>query len=263
MNTTVDISGFNRGMTGFVDRLGIEARVVLKKEMGELVKTLVKITPGADVAKLKGFNESQFEKVSDSNNSNLSGGHGGGRMGKSGILWYNVDSNFLRGIAPEKDMRSASAEELKALSYQITKRGHALNLPFQNRKTSQRVLLAQTILTRASTVKKMITLKLKNRGRLKAGWLAAWDFLSPGGGNQPPQWVTRHKSGAHGYFVDGLGVKDHPVFTIANYATGVGNSKNNLDWLVQKALNIRAKAMQVNLGLFMRGKKHLSDYARA
>jgi hypothetical protein len=251
-------------MTGFVDRLGIEARVVLKKEMGELVKTLVRITPAADVVKLKAFNESQFEKVGDSNNSNVSHAHGGGwKIGKSGILWYAVDSNFLRGIAPEKDMRSASAEELKALSYQITKKGHALNLPFRNRKTSQRVLLAQTILTKASTVKKMIALKLKNRGRLKAGWLAAWDFLSPGGGNQPPQWVTRHKVGAHGYFLDGLGVKDHPMFTIANFAAGVGNSRNNLDWLVQKALNIRAKAMQANLGLFMRGKKHLSDYARA
>ena len=30
MTATVDISGFNRGLAGFVDRLGIEAKVVLK-----------------------------------------------------------------------------------------------------------------------------------------------------------------------------------------------------------------------------------------
>jgi hypothetical protein len=261
--TTVDISGFNRGLTGFVDKLGLEAKVVLKKEMGELIKTLVKITPGADVVKLKAFNDAQFAKIGDSKNTSTGWAHGGGRMGKSGILWFSVDSNFLRGVAPENDMTKASAEELKKLSYRITKKGHSVNLPFRNRKTSQRVLIYQTILTRASTVKKMIALKLKNRGRLKAGWLTAvtGGAVSLTGGNQPPAWVKRHQSGARGYFIDGLGVKNFPTFTIANTAAGVGNAKNNLTWLMQSALNIRAKAMSANLRLFMRGKKELSSYA--
>ena len=60
ITATVDISGFNRGMAGFVDRLGLHAPVVLKKEMGELVKTLVKVTPGADVQKIREGNLNKF-----------------------------------------------------------------------------------------------------------------------------------------------------------------------------------------------------------
>ena len=262
VNMTVDISGFNRGMTGFVDKLGIEGPVVLKKEMGELLKTLVKLTPGADIKKIQQNISGKFNTIADDRNSNAEWAKGGGKVGASGILWYAVDSNYLSGIAPEKDMRGASVEQLKPILYRITKSGHRLNLPIKDHP-HQRALIYQTILTKASTVKKLIAAKIKNRGRLKAGWLAAWDFLSPRGGNQPPAWVMRHKSGARGWFQDGLGVKGFPTFTIANAAVGVGNKKNNVEWIARKALDLRAKAMKVNLMLFMRGKKHLSDYVRA
>ena len=51
--STVDISGFNRGMTGFVDKLGLSAPVVLKKEMGELLKTLIRTTPPKNPTKTR------------------------------------------------------------------------------------------------------------------------------------------------------------------------------------------------------------------
>jgi len=263
MTATVDISGFNRGMTGFVDRLGIEGPVVLKKEMGELLKTLIKITPPKDPAKTRGsIGNSISTKFAAAGDSDLSEHGGGGKVGKSGILWYRTDSDFLRGVAPENDMRKASVEELRPLLYRLRKSGRQI-LPFRHPRDQQRVMILQTVLTRRSTVNKLIAQIKGHVGRLKAGWLASWDRLSPGGGNQPPQWVTRHKAGARGYFVDGLGVKGFPSFTIANTAVGVGNPRNNLTWLVQGALNIRAKAMRANLALFMKGKKHLGDYARA
>ncbi len=261
--TTVDISGFTRGLTGFVDRLGIEAPIVLKKEMGELVKTLVRTTPGADVEKLTTFNEAKFAKVGDAQNSDTKWAHGGGKVGASGILWYAVDRNYLSGVAPQDDKRDATPEELEKLSWRITKGGR-LNLPIKGHK-HQHALIWQTILTKRSTLKKMIAIKIKNRGRLKAGWLVAvaQGKLVLTGGNQPPQWVKRHMDGVHGgYAIDATATKNFPSFTIANTAKGVGNRKLNLNWIVQKALNIRAKAMSANLALFMRGKKHLSDYAR-
>jgi hypothetical protein len=262
MTSTVDISGFTRGMTGFVDKLGISGPVVLKKEMGELVKTLVKVTPGADAKKLAEYNEAKFDKIADKNNSWVDP-KAGGKEGHGGLRWYSFTSNFIYGVAPEKDMRDATAEELQKLSWQITKSGRQLNLPIKGHK-HQRALISQTILTKASTVKKMIALKLKNRGRLKAGWMVAvfQGALELTGGNQPPQWVTRHAAGARGYFINSLATPNFPSFTIANTAAGVGNSKNNLNWLVQKALNIRAKAMTANLALFMHGEKNLADYAQ-
>ena len=260
--TTVDVSGFNRGMTGFVDQLGIEGPVVLKKEMGELVKTLVKLTPGADPEKIQKNIRGKFDTIADINNSWSSNGHGLGET--NGIEWYYVDSQFLHGVAKTADKRDASVEDLKKILYTITKTGHRLNVPIKGHKT-QRALISQTILTKASTVKKLIAAKIKNRGRLKAGWMAAVlkGELQLIGGNKPPGWVMRHvNSGLRGYSLNGLGVKNYPTFTIANTAAGVGNRKNNLNGLVQKALNIRAAAMKANLLLFMRGKKHLSDYAR-
>lgn len=260
MQSPVDISGFNRGLTGFVDQLGLSGPVVLKKEMGELVKTLVRITPGADSKKIRADISRKFETIGDSENSNHDT-HGGGKEGNQGINWYHFTSSFIHGVAEQNDKRDASVEELKALSYQITRGGHRLNVPIKGH-SRQRALIYQTILTRASTVKKLIAEKVRNRGRLKAGWLASWDFLKPSGGNQPPQFVMRHKSGARGYYLNGLGVKNFPSFTIANTAAGVGNARLNLDWIVQKALGLRAKAMKTNLALFMRGKKNLADYAK-
>ena len=250
-------------MTGFVDKLGLSGPLVLKKEMGELLKTLIRTTPPKNPTKTRASISdtvsSRFEAAAEDRSFERS--HYNGQVGASGILWYQVDSKFLRGVAPDKDMRKAGVEELEALRWRITPKGR-LNLPFKHPHKSQRVLIYQKILTRKSTVNKLIA-KLKTHvGRLKAGWLASWDFLSPTGGNQPPQWVTRHKSGARGYFVNGLGVKGYPTFTIANTAKGVGNQKLNLNGIVRTALAIRAKAMSANLRMFMRGKKNMADYAK-
>lgn len=264
MKATIDISGFNRGMTGFVDRLGIEAPIVLKKEMGELLKTLVKVTPPRSAEKTREGIErdirSRFASI-EYDHAYEDRHYNKGVVGPSRVLWYAVDSKFLRGIAPDKDMRKASVEQLERLRWRITPHGR-LNLPFRFPHKRQRVLLYQTILTKRSTVKRLIAKTQRHVGRLKAGWLAAWDHLGPRGGNQPPGWVMRHMVGNQGWFLDGLGVKNHPTFTIANFAVGIGNRRNNMNWIVQNALNIRAKAMAANLRLFMRGKKRLIDYAK-
>ena len=260
--TTVDISGFNRGLTGFVDKLGLSGQVVLKKEMGELVKTLVKSTPGADPEKLRKNISFKFDAIGDSNNSWSRNGHGLGET--NGIEWYSVDSRFLYGIAEQNDKRDASVDDLKKLLYTITKSGHRLNVPIKGHKT-QRALISQTILTKVSTVKETHRSQAQeSRRRLKAGWMAAvfsGALQLTSAATSRRNGVTRHRTGVRGYFLNGLGVKNFPTFTIANTAAGVGNSKLNLDWLVQKALTIRAKAMKTNLTLFMRGKKNLSDYA--
>ncbi len=260
VRATVDISGFNRGMQGFVTKLGLEAPIVLKKEMGELVKTLVKTTPGADAKKIRNQINRKFEQLSDDRNSNTAWANGGGRVGKSGILWYAVNSDYLSGVAPENDKRNATVAELRQLSYRVTKSGR-LNYPIRNHR-HQRALIHQTILTRRSTVNKLAAEKVKARGRLKAGWMSAvfGGALTLSGANQPPQWVTRHRQGVKGYFINGLGVKDNPRFTIANTAAGVDNPKNNLDSIVNGALAIRANAMQKNLLLYMSGKKKITDY---
>jgi hypothetical protein len=171
----------------------------------------------------------------------------------------------LFGVAPESDMRESDQSTLLKVYYRTYRRksGRAyIELPFNHPRKIQRVAISTKLLTTKKQVRGLAT-KIKGHvGRLKAGWLAAWDRVKPTGGNMPPNWVWKHKSGAKGYFIDGLTSKDFPTFTIANTALGVTNKKNNVGWIVTNALNIRGKAMAKNLTLFMRGKKNLSDYAQ-
>lgn len=263
ITATVDISKFNRGMTGFVDKLGIEAKVVLKKECGELLKSLVRVTPPREPAKTRASIDANVGGAFNSFGTEHRSFAGTDEAaGPSGIKWYAWDNKHLFGVAPDKDMRQASQSDLLSVYYRrfIRSNGRAyIEVPFKHPRKTQRVAISVKIMTGKAQVRSL-AVKIKSHvGRLKAGWLASWDRLQPTGGNQPPNWVWRHKQGAHGYFIDGLGNKDFPSFAIANYSKGAGNG---LNFVIQNALRIRVKAMQKNLTFFMKGKKNLSDYAQ-
>jgi len=263
MTASVDLSGFNAGMAGLVQALGVESVVVVKKEVGELMKRLVKMTPAADAKNISATISTKFANIGNDRNSDTSWLNGKGGQSATGIKWISVSSKYLVGVVPVNDMRNATLEEVKAVSYKITKSGSRLKASIQGHGR-QKALIYQTILTKASTIKKLIAAKIKNRGRLKAGWLAAYfsHAVDITGSNLPPSFVTRHKDGIGGYYIDGLQVPGNPSFSIANRAAGIGNAKNKMDWIVQAALDGRAKDMATNMRLFISGKKHLSDYAK-
>ena len=54
---------FSRGIRGFVFDLGIAAPKVVAKEMGELEKTLVRLSPKADPKKIKDDIDRRFQLV--------------------------------------------------------------------------------------------------------------------------------------------------------------------------------------------------------
>lgn len=258
-HATVDISGFNRGMQGFVRKLGLEAQVVLRKEMGELVKTLVRTTPPKRQSetnkKIAGNLAGKFEEASHADYIDS-------RISPGGVKWLGHNKGFLYGVANELDLRTESdVRKIATLAKSLTRKGRLI-LPFKHPHKRQMVNMSRRVFLQAGMAGRTVKYVQKHTGRLKAGWLAAvfGGAITLTGANQPPQWVTRHRFGVRGYFINGLGVKDFPRFTIANTAAGVGNPKNNLDSIVRAALNIRAKAMQKNLLLFMSGKKKITDY---
>lgn len=257
-NTVVDISLYTRGMNGLVDFMKGKSKVITKKETGELVKTLIKLTPRSSSKKVSADIMRKFETVADAQLSNRQAVMG--RAGKDGVIWISVDSKFLKGVAPEKDMTGASVDELKAVMYTLTKSAKAQSHQFKHPRR-QRVLIYQTILTKASTVKKLAAEKVKNVGRLPAGWLPGWDKLNPTGANMPPKSVMRHKVGARGYFIDAGSSGEKPFFVICNQAAGVGNPKNNVQKIAQIAVDVRGKAMAANLKLLKSGKRRVADYA--
>lgn len=80
-------------------------------------------------------------------------------------------------------------------------------------------------------------------GRMKAGWLPAFDTV---GGTGAPPLVTKHRgTRPPGYVIDGLR-ESSPSLTIANAAKGITADEDTVR-RVRDALRIRAKNMEKNL----------------
>lgn len=264
LTATVDMTGFNAGMRGLIQKCRIAAPVVVKKEAGELIKELVLRSPPKDPKKSRAAIgtelEYKFRSISDNANSNMEGLRGGLGNGAGGIRWLTVDSRFLFGVAPQKDFRKASVADLAKLRFQITKSGRSLILPFRHPRKRQRVLLVQAILTKKSTVAKLIARVRKNVGRLKAGWLVGVTEgkVSISGAKMPPAWVTVHVSGARGRCDDFTGMPNKPAMVLANSAKGI--TQKGMNFIVQLAVKSRAASMVGNARAMFSGKKRLATY---
>lgn len=259
----VDLTGFERGMLGLINKCGLNSRTVVEKETGELIKTLVRVSPPSTPAKTRqNIDEMVFKKFEsveaatdyDSNETDI---------GSTGVKWYAWNQKFLFGVAPDSDMRKASTDVVRKIYYQIKKvsgRGRIVR-QFRHPRKAQRVAILTKVLTTKPQLRQVAARIKRNIGRLKSAWLVAVanGAIKLTGSNQPPEYVRRHVSGARGKFENGLNKPGHPSFTIINFAKGIGQKAVN--GLVRAAVNIRAKAMAENALLFMRGKKNLSDYA--
>lgn len=265
ITATVDTSVFNYGIAGLIHKVGLQSRVVIEKETGELMKTLVRTSPPRDPKKTR---ESIKKSVSQRFNSLASQDSEfeskNAKLGGTGVKWYAATDKFLYGVAPDSDMRNATVETLRKVLYRAkTVAGKTrIVVPFKHPRKLQRVAILTKVLVKKAQQTALITRISKNIGRLKAAWLVAATNgpIKLSGGNQPPGWVLRHAQGAKGRYINGLADPAKPTFTIANFAKGIGQRQVN--GLVQLALNIRAKAIQANIGFFLSGRKKLSDYIR-
>ena len=262
ITATIDTSGFNAGMAGLIQKLGLESKVVVKKEVGELMKLLVKLTPPkspeATRRKIARDVYNKFEVawhqpswiIQDSN----------------GIQWTRATKKFLYARAPKNNMtQETNLKKLRDVYYRFNKTGNRQILPFLHPRKVQKVSLNQKVEVNETQRSELIALMKKSVGRLKAGWLAAFftGKIQLSGGSVPPKWVTRHNNPRFGgYCVDGLNAPGFPTFAIANTAAGIRGKKNNMDFVVSRAIAGRAKAMATNLKLYLAGKKKLADYAK-
>lgn len=259
----IDMTGFNQGIAALLRSVGATSRQIVEKETGELIKTLVKLSPPRDPAR------SKYKAETDVRSRFAMAANGGyrdfnstsGTVGASGVKWYAVDEKFLRGVLPENDMTKASNADVYKTFRTYNKKGR-MNLPFKHPRRGQRVLISQKLLATKQQIGSVVKHVKKSFGRLKAGWLVATrgGQIKLTGGNKPPKWVTDHINGAKGRFEDGLKTPNNPSFTIANFAKGIGHKAVNS--IVASAVSIRAKAMLKNADLYTSGKKNLSDYAR-
>lgn len=263
----VDMTGFNQGIAALMRSVGATSRVIVEKETGELIKTLVRISPpkdkGAKAKQLEGIRfqiAKTFHIFGKDNNYE----YDSTQASKSGMKWYTASSKYLFGGAPNTDMRKAGVNDLLTVHYSrknVQGSGRIIS-SFRNRKTTQRVAIITKVIAVKKQVEALIKRVQKNVGRLKAGWLvAARDGkVRLSGAKLPPQWVMKHANGARGRADVQLSNPNDPHITIVNFAKGV-RSEASVYW-VNEALKIRAAAMMVNVDLYTKGKKNLADYSK-
>ena len=259
----VDMTGFNAGIVAMMRSVGATSRQIVEKETGELIKTLVKLSPPKDPSRSKYKAETDVRsRMAMASN----GGYRGfeetsGSTGASGFKWYAVDEKFLRGVLPENDMRKESDDKVYKAFRTYNKKGR-MNLAFKHPRKRQRILISQRLLATPQQINSIVKRVKNNFGRLKAAWLVSTraGAIKITGGNLPPIWVSKHADGARGRFENGLSTPNNPNFTIANFAKGIGHKAINS--IVASAVSIRAKAMMKNAELYTSGKKNLADYAR-
>jgi hypothetical protein len=259
---------FNRGIDALRKSVGATSRAIIEKESGELIKTLVRISP-PNTEKDPNAKRKIEQSIQDRVNNNFERlgrdtnfATDSGKVSKTGVKWYAASSKYLFGATADKDMRKSSYDELLAVHYRAREIQHSTRIltNFTSRKTRQRVAITSKILAKKSAISSLIKRLQKHVGRLKAGWLVAvvQGKIRVTGGKLPPLWVTRHASGARGRFEDGLSSPDYPTFTISNFAKGI-RSEASL-YFAREAVKIRAAAMLKNAELHLIGKKNLSDY---
>ena len=118
LTADIQVNEFNRGLNRLITRVGLDAKRVMKTELGQLVKTLVKISPPEDRNKsmrnVRAKVNKRFEKLSQQSNNFLEHEN---KASKSGLKYYAANSDYLFAGASDADMTEASARELRAVYY--------------------------------------------------------------------------------------------------------------------------------------------------
>lgn len=258
LTADIQVNEFNRGLNRLATRLGLDAKRMMQTELGQLVKTLVKISPPEDRNKsmrnVRAKVNKRFEKLGQQSTNFLNHEN---KASKSGLKYYAANSDYLFAGASDADMTNATVKQLRAIYYASRKLqgSYRIVAGFKNRNTSQRVAISTRILAKDKQVKEVGDKIAYNFGRLKAGWLSPVKagVVNPGGRFPIPKWVKNHMFGARGRFLNGLDNPQNPNFTIINFAKGAAGKASKR--FVKYAMSIRAKAMKENARQILSGKK--------
>ena len=256
LTADIPLNEFNRGMSRLIARANVEPKRMMKKELLELTKTLIKVSPPRNLTKSKRSVVAGVAKKFEGLDSESGYARSEVPVGKSGVKWYAASSKFLYGAAPDSDMRKADVNTLRGIYYKTktVQGGKRLVLGFKNRSGAQKVAMITKIIVKQNANKQVAARINKNFGRLKAGWLGPVNrgAITLSGGNMPPEMVLRHKSGARTDFINMLEVPSNPSFITINRSMGVTSDKSK--FYIDLAMNIRARAMKKNAETILSGK---------
>lgn len=193
--------------------------------------------------------ESKFKALSE---DQTQGDHLG-KPGSTGVRWYRADSKFLYGVAPDSDMRQASAETLLNIYYHTKKiEGKTrIVVDFNHPRKQQRVAITTKVTVKKSTLNRAIAIAKLAIGKLPASWFATAKKIKPA--LVAPQWIERHIKGNKTTKsitdISRMAIPESPSITLGSRAVGVSKFSRP----IQFAIDLRAKKMNARLNLILSG----------
>lgn len=254
ITSEIDLTKFNAGLVALGNATRLQMPALLKKETGELIKMLIRLSPPKNIVKSRASIGRKIDirfAIMKPSAEVETGGE---------IKWTGSNEKFLFGINPNVDMRGSSAQQVldKYLQYSKTRGGRqSWTTNFKSPRKAQRVRIEQRLVITKSLAAATLKLIGEKFGKLKAAWMEAVKagIVNLTGGSIP-SYVTRHMGTRNGRVINQLGEKHTPAVTIINSSPGIGATKQTVSF----AVNARAVAMVKNAQLFTAGIKHLSDY---
>ncbi len=252
--TGIDLTRWNIAVTRYVQELGYSMQDAIKYRAGKLKERLVQQSPpldrGKSAKRIESRIRTKFVKLGTKGDIDTDEGshisswrtsawnqQGHGRW--AGVEWLTATPRNLYGVAKALDKRNASVKDLQSLLPRITKSGN-LRYNFLSPKRHQKIIISQKILTKPSTVAKVIAYNKAQQGKLKAAWAIEWDTM--GIKKSLPQWIARHvpemKARGSASFMT-VSNKNELYFTIINTAAGVSKTIG----IIRRSLAIEAKTI--------------------
>jgi len=250
---TIDTTKFNLGCGVYVTELKKTPREVVMEQAGLLMVDLGRNLPPKDPEKTKATIEKsvlgKFGTISTSTDANTFTVGSGGKEGHGDVHWIGANATSLFGVAKEKDMTQASAEDLRKLYYTITKSGKQR----VSQHGRQKVYISQRVTTKESTQKKLIKIIQGRVGLLRASFCVGLGEVNAR--QNPPAFVMKHVASgkAKGSFINGLGLPGKAEFTLISNAAGCTDEKST--YFLQSALNRRGEAMLTRISYLQREAK--------
>ena len=237
---TLDTRGFDRQMEALVLATGKPMADIVRQEAKALFSSLIRLTFPVNLAQGENAIAKDLSNVAFGANRKLIDDVVT-RTGKisdidAWITRQNKEHSHIQWAAVGMDVHAIAAW------HEARRNKNGRTSQHRARADGDRMVVPKAVYAQYLTM-------LKSRvGRMKSGWIPALKLAA----GTAPAWVSRH-SAVPGQSIDGLGNGSKPTVTGINTAPGI--AAPDMGKTLQSAYDIRAKAMSVNVALYLKGVK--------
>jgi hypothetical protein len=246
-----ELKRFGAAMARYVDEQNQNAAVVVKTQVGRLMREIADQMPPKNRARLESIIRKDVRGVFHPRTREM---FKGDKAGNGDMVWLDVGPDHITGVPKNLFRPKSSVGEMASMfKARVKKMGAkyvALGLRGkQHVQKLNRIVVKPNVLARFENLQKLKV------GKLKASFALAWDTIRPAG-RRPAKWVMRHidNKTAKGSFVDGLRRHEMPTFTIISNQPGCESQRAIA--VVKAALISRTESMKADLAKWFRKRKH-------